>query len=487
MRAARAVLSFLIVGLAAGVVFAHVGSPHIYIEDRAGPYPVTVGCEMPPAVPGEATVQVLLDDRKADEPVEVFVREIPPAGDARAPEWTHAKGSAADERFFSAPLPLMVYGLWHAEVKVTGARGEGVVRFPITAKVPVPYAMGHLLAGSLVLLTLILVASLASILIGLGRDADRGAGDVVSPVATRRGVRWALVGSGTFLSFVAMIVYFWAMFHEARAVRTGPALTGQLEVISGPLVAGSPARMRLTVFDIRGQKIANVRSDHDKMLHMAIAKVPGATWFFHIHPTMTQDGVFDFTFTPPEPGKYAYFADVLFGSGEGDTATGIIDVPNGTKTATFTFDDPDDSFSVSPPLDPAEAGNTTCDVGDGMTMAWVAGGPANLRPLEMEKMTFELRDPSGTPVAQIDPYMGMAGHMLIMRDDAKMFAHVHPTGTVAGRMGAMPRGHMAMMTDPIPGAHAAFPYAFPNPGLYRVWVQIKYQGKIRTGVFDVKV
>lgn len=484
MRAAGAVL---FIALAAGPASAHVGSPHIYLEDRAGPYPVTIGCEMPQAVPGEATVQVLLDDRNAAEAVEVFVREIPPAGDSRAPEWTRAKGSSADDRFFSAPLPLMVYGLWHAEVRVTGSRGEGVVRFPIAAKVPVPYAMGRVLAGSLVLLTLILVASLASILVGLGRDADRGAGDVVSPQAARRGIRWAIVGAGTFLFFVGMIVYLWAMFHEARAVRTGPAVTGQLEVASGPLAAGNRARLRLTVFDVKGQKIVDVRPDHDKMMHMAIAKVPGATWFFHIHPSMTADGAFEFSFTPPEPGTYVYFADVLFGSGEGDTATGSIDVPGGTGTTTFALDDPDDSFSRSPALAGSRTGETTWDVGDGMTMAWVAGGPDHLRPLELEKMTFELRDAQGKPVAQLDPYMGMAGHMLIMRDDAKMFAHVHPTGTVAGRMGAMPRGHMAMMTDPIPGARAAFPYAFPNPGLYRVWVQVKFAGKIRTGVFDVKV
>jgi hypothetical protein len=33
----------------------------------------------------------------------------------------------------------------------------------------------------------------------------------------------------------------------------------------------------------------------------------------------------------------------------------------------------------------------------------------------------------------------------------------------------------------------AFPYGFPKPGPYRVFVQIKRAGTIETGVFDVAV
>ena len=33
----------------------------------------------------------------------------------------------------------------------------------------------------------------------------------------------------------------------------------------------------------------------------------------------------------------------------------------------------------------------------------------------------------------------------------------------------------------------AFPYAFPRPGRYRLWVQVKIRGEILTGVYDVEV
>jgi hypothetical protein len=33
----------------------------------------------------------------------------------------------------------------------------------------------------------------------------------------------------------------------------------------------------------------------------------------------------------------------------------------------------------------------------------------------------------------------------------------------------------------------SFPYAFPEPGAYRLWVQMKSQDRILTGVFDTTV
>jgi hypothetical protein len=45
---------------------------------------------------------------------------------------------------------------------------------------------------------------------------------------------------------------------------------------------------------------------------------------------------------------------------------------------------------------------------------------------------------------------------------------------------------MAMEPGPVP-PEFAFPYGLPKPGLYRIFVQVKCNGRIETGVFDAEV
>jgi hypothetical protein len=108
--------------------------------------------------------------------------------------------------------------------------------------------------------------------------------------------------------------------------------------------------------------------------------------------------------------------------------------------------------------------------------------------------------------------MGMLSHAVIARDDGSVFVHLHPSGTVsmaaqqvfaqslsgppAGGGQGGPTGGAGMETMPgmdQPAAAAtgtailSFPYEFPRPGAYRLWVQVKSGGRILTGVFAAAV
>ena len=118
---------------------------------------------------------------------------------------------------------------------------------------------------------------------------------------------------------------------------------------------------------------------------------------------------------------------------------------------------------------------------------------------------FSVEGKDGNPAKDMEPYMGMAGHAEFVSTDMSVFAHVHPAGSVSmaalelartGRAGAsgelqagMPMPipmSMPMSSAPLP-PEVSFPYGFPRPGRYRIFVQIKRAGHIQTGVFDARV
>jgi hypothetical protein len=111
------------------------------------------------------------------------------------------------------------------------------------------------------------------------------------------------------------------------------------------------------------------------------------------------------------------------------------------------------------------------------------------------QLVFDVQSPSGEPVDAlepgIEPYMGMAGHAMILARDLTIFAHVHPTGSVPMAALALVPGAAIMDHSRHGGmrfpSRIQFPYNFPRAGAYRVFVQVKRAGKIQTAAFDVDV
>jgi hypothetical protein len=101
----------------------------------------------------------------------------------------------------------------------------------------------------------------------------------------------------------------------------------------------------------------------------------------------------------------------------------------------------------------------------------------------------------------------MAGHAIVARADGNVFVHLHPMGTISWasqqtfsvrtaadtQPGSLTRklqavqgtAHGHVSADSV--AVLSFPYAFPKPGNYRVWVQVKRGGRVLTGSFPVTV
>jgi hypothetical protein len=126
-------------------------------------------------------------------------------------------------------------------------------------------------------------------------------------------------------------------------------------------------------------------------------------------------------------------------------------------------------------------------------IVWVRDAqPLTTRRLTM--FTFRVEDGSGHPATDLELYMGMPGHAIFIRRDRRVFAHVHPAGSAP--MAAMEIGRRSLAA-PVPPAHThqaerlpstvTFPYGFPEPGDYRIFVQIRRAGRIDTAAFDARV
>ena len=125
------------------------------------------------------------------------------------------------------------------------------------------------------------------------------------------------------------------------------------------------------------------------------------------------------------------------------------------------------------------------------------------------RLTATVIDADGS-IAALEPYMGMLGHAMIYRMDGTLFMHLHPMGTAS--MGAQMQlqrresgdtlagdssafaSALAVAEDAAASPHAqhaaptlAFPFVFPAPGDYRVFVQVKRKGVVETAAFDVAV
>jgi hypothetical protein len=86
----------------------------------------------------------------------------------------------------------------------------------------------------------------------------------------------------------------------------------------------------------------------------------------------------------------------------------------------------------------------------------------------------------------------MVGHAAFVKSDGTVFAHIHPSGTVAMAalmMAEAQNGGDGMAGMDMSGSSrtpntVSFPYGFPSSGNYRIFVQMKRGNVVETGSFD---
>lgn len=489
VRSVRSVLSVLFLLLLAAPAHAHVGSPDVFYDGDAGPYPVRVIIRPPDVIPGLADITVRVrDGRKPGKPAIITVQPIQwQAGPKGAPPPDAAQPVPGAPTTWTAQLWLMTASSYSVRVHVEGPAGQGTALVPVTA-VPVRVlGMSRELGVALACLGLFLFAGAVSIVGAAVRESVLPPGE--APDARRR-TRARVIATATAL-FLAWVLWGGKGWWDSVDGAVKGNLFKSFHVTSTVRTSGDRPRLRVAVDDQRQEDSTPFTPDHGKLMHLFLLREPGLDAFAHLHPVARDQKEFEATLPPLPAGTYRLYADVVHESGFPQTLVDRVTVP--ASSASGPPSDPDDSWHVA-----QGSGTRESPVEGGGTLLW------HREPLKAGRETdlrFELRGPDGRP-APIEPYMGMQGHAVITRDDGKVFVHLHPMGSInmaaqqlfereAGgmsAMSAMPGMDHSMHTGHATASSAvSFPYAFPKPGRYRIWVQVKSGGQVQTGVFDADV
>jgi hypothetical protein len=235
------------------------------------------------------------------------------------------------------------------------------------------------------------------------------------------------------------------------------------------------------------------------MMHLFLVSSTGMQALAHLHPVQTDSLIFTTEVPSVAAGPYLLFGDIMLENGLSLTVTRRIEIP--PAPGAVTPSDSDDTWDRTANVTPVVPGAVRV-MSDGYSMAW-GGGDGPIRAGEPTDLRFILRDSTGT-TATVRPYLGMAAHAVVVGHDASVFIHLHPMGTVSttaqqvfalrDRGDTTQRGRLRTeklesneMTDMPMSGQLTFPYEFPKPGRYRIWVQVKPNRRVLTGTFDVDV
>lgn len=234
--------------------------------------------------------------------------------------------------------------------------------------------------------------------------------------------------------------------HEAGAVPAGLQISQDgytLVPQTTTLTPGKATDFRFTVIGPDGAPVTRYQVKHEKKLHLiVVSRDLGGFW--HLHPEEAGDGVWSVRLTLPAAGVYRAYADFTPEGGPDLTLGADLHVPGAYEPR---------------PLPPASRTATV----DGYTVT-MAG---DLAPGRASTLTFTVSK-DGKPVGDLEPYLGAYGHLVAIRAGDLAYLHVHPE-------------------EGTPEAGVTFAASAPSGGDYRLFLDFKHAGTVRTAAFTIHV
>jgi hypothetical protein len=492
-------------GVAAGLITlviatsAHVGSPDTWFAGAAGPYPVQIVVRAPGVIPGLADVIVKVTGGEDVRTVTASPAGYN-AGDRGVPPPDTARAVAGQPGTWTVPLWIMVTGSYSVRVTVSGGRGTGTAVVPVSAVATRVLSMdrkfGWLLGG----LGLILLLGAVSIIGAAARESVLPPGEAPDRRRRIHGRIAMAVGATLFVAALAGGKVWWNAVDRDYRNSLDRRWLAESSVVTD---SSGELRLRFSIVDSawrgrsgRDRAASPLIPDHGKLMHLFVIREDAGA-FAHLHPLSTDSSTFETPLPTLPAGRYRLFGDVTHESGFTRTLVAAAELPGTGAPVTA---DPDDAWFVGAPS------TGSAPLARGASLVW-EHRPAELVAGAEAGLEFTVREADGS-IGAVEPYLGMNAHAVVMREDGTVYIHLHPMGTVSmaaqvalrertpadtawGTLGRRLTESGALA--PHPGHRPAlegrttFPYAFPAPGAYRIWVQVKRAGVVETASFRAMV
>lgn len=196
-----------------------------------------------------------------------------------------------------------------------------------------------------------------------------------------------------------------------------------------------------------GVPVTRFDVEQSKLMHLIVVR-RDTTGYQHLHPQMDADGTWRVPLTLPAGGTYRAFADFI---------------PTGAEATTLGID-----LAAPGEFVPTEHRPTRTAQLPGGYQVRLNG---ELVSAQSSKLTLTVSK-QGQPVTDLQPYLGAYGHLVALRRADLAYLHVHPEGAPGdGRTAA--------------GPQVVFAAEVPSAGDYRLFLDFRHQGTVRTAEFTL--
>jgi len=235
---------------------------------------------------------------------------------------------------------------------------------------------------------------------------------------------------------------------------------------------GIPVTLSFSIADKNGNPIRNLSISHERLLHVVIIS-KDLSVFAHLHPEdfglITADvreiGQYDVKYVFPKAGEYLVAADFTVGHKHfSDQFSVSVDGEPGMGLVDYDF---------------LKAKNF------GTYHVLLKTEPEHIRAGQETKIIFTISR-EDKKVTDIEPYLAAPMHLAVVHSDLKKFIHAHGI-----KPGNQPEEHgishiHGMFQDSIGPEIVAY-IQFPLSGIYKIFGEMKHEGKIILLEFMIKV